>query len=179
MRQRTKYTRWYNDVPVTNLWAVLSLLYLPRSSTDSAYITVERDICQVVIPWYTERDSGSCNSGLDYYEVDSAVLTTLQEQRLVTNLVTLGWGTREVDKTKWVATEHAYSALRTYEDTQQEKARGMLIPGVHTDLAGEATRLQWNREPFPCGELFYDFKGPNGVARVLPESDKLIFPFQS
>ncbi len=182
LRQRTKYSHWYNDAPITNLYEALDTLSSENSSRRSVHLR-KRDSeagegYEIAYPWYREGCSGGDTSGTDYYDIDTALAEELIRERLVQPNRVPQWGYTETRENELVLTQAAEQKLELFEKEMERKAESMLTPGIHTDLSGRPKRLCRNRDGFRCGKLYFEYELPEerGVVRVYPEEQRLVMP---
>lgn len=174
--QRTKYTRWSNERPICDINEALHLLAM-RSQTNDPYclsrrLADDREIWELVAPWYSEGDSGGDRSGEYYFQIDHQLVPRLIKNGFVMPHERKYWGGTELIQDKLVITQSGREAVRAFEQELIRAAKRMLRPGIDTDLTGQADCRDHDREFYWHGRFYVKFARPEngGYIRVFPES---------
>lgn len=176
--QRTKHTTWENDTPISDSNEAISLLAHNSSSSEPVHLTRFPYDCEheweIVVPWYHEGSSGADSAGWDYFQIDQELAARLVRAGIVEPYKILYLGGSRVDQNRFVLPKELKTAAYQRERELIEKAKRLLVPGVHTDLAGEAQRCGSGREHWRFGRFYVDFETPlGGEIRVFPEQEEV------
>ncbi len=180
--QRTKYTTWHNEEPITDVNEALYFLNQQGSSSEHIHLARRRGAdgleWELVEPWYREGSSGGDTGGEHYYQIDTVLAEKLVRDALVRPHKRVGWGYTREEPDTLVISAKGEQAVRTFEEGMRSKALEFLVPGVHTDLTGEPVRCGNGRDQWRHGRVYFDFRTPAGeTCRVYPEQDECIVPY--
>jgi hypothetical protein len=180
--KRTEHTRWQNDSPITDMFEAIEILQTTGTTLRETHLQARPkeagDGYEICVPWARDGSSGGDTSGTHYFQVDSALVEKMKEERLLTPYIEKYWGGSRVIEDQLVLTTHANMEHETFWKDMKKKAESMLKPGVHTDLTGKPKRLGSGRDGFQCGKLYFDYElpGERGKVRVYPQEDRLVMP---
>jgi hypothetical protein len=173
---------WYNEGPILDLNEALELLQRESSTTEPHHMArrFRATEWEIVIPWYSEGDSGGDQSGYYYFQIDQTLAKRLVREKLVEPRRVNYMGGHYFNDDELVISTEARRSVQAFLAEMQTKACALLIPGVHTDLTGEIRPGLQGREQWRTGKLYYDFTTPNNErCRVYPETNEVVFPYSS
>ncbi len=169
-KPRDKFSFFENENPITDLHQILDILSPTRGdSIDGRYINIRNEIPEIHIGWYIHGDSGGDRSGIDYYQVDAGVVKKLIAEGWVVPKEVSRWGATDIHHHELVLSAQGKEELRHYYKSEEENARKMVEPGVHTKFSGVLYLRDKGRGYRSREELFFVFDTPmNERVRVYP-----------
>lgn len=180
--KRDEHTHWNNEEPITDVHEALEILS-EQSPTDSDEFRLHPTrgklyAWEIVVPWYTEGDSGGDQSGYHYYQIDETLAETLVKEGLVEKRREPRMGYTHTHNDQLVISQAGRDALDAYLTQMRAKAESLLRPGVHTDLTGKPDYAGHDRDGYHCGKLYFEFRLPDTDrrCRVYPEEDRVVEP---
>jgi hypothetical protein len=176
------HSHWYTEEVFTDINAVLQLLRAESPTYEPNHIERNRGgDCewQIVVPWYTQGDSGGDRSGYHYFQIDPDLVKQLIADGLVQKRTDPRIGYTYTYDNEFVVSQAGRDQSRRFESEMQAKAERMLKPGVHTDLTGKPERRGSGRDHWRFGKYYLIFELPGGnYCKVYPEEDRLVLPEQ-
>lgn len=178
-RKRGKYSFWHNPETITDIHVALELLADKSGTSEPVHLRTTTEFgWEIVLPWYTEGDSGGDRSGHHYFDVSKELAHMLRDHELVTPHIVIGWGFRRPDPSKLVLSSDGANVLEQYFANMLTRALAAIRPGIHTDLTGEPPHLRRSRDHRHSGALFFEFRTSQGqTARIYPEKNEIIMPY--
>lgn len=182
--KRDAYSRWKNPELFTDIHTVLQLLNSKsptRTPTHLHECHKGSDFeWEIIVPWYTQGDSGGDQSGYDYFQIEKSLAERLVTEGLVHPRTQVGRGYTTSIKDELVISTLGKEMIEGFQKDMRAKAESMLTPGVHTDLTGKPMYLGSSREHWRYGPLYYEFEMPSGGScRVYPEEGRIVLPKES
>lgn len=178
LRRRDERTYWSNEVPVTDAYEALDMLYpdfYDSFGEGTRFIAMGKNPPELHVRWFRDGDSGGASEGVCYYEINRQVVECLEREQWVRMLIVKGWGYATPDPNKLVISERGKSARNAHINEMREAARKLPVAGKHTQFSSVLNDAGHGRETYyGKNRLYFDFETPmRERVRVFPSNKRI------